>query len=285
LSRGPVPGNGFDVAIPLAERRGRVMFFQRMSQDFCDFMISGAGFIAFVRLRLAGRLHGPVAEISADFSGTIAGLGSFPVNVQIFRELWLYSRRGALRFFRLGAAGLVEIDCFGIPFVNGRPAVAVLAPAGITGLLPTGPVPPGLPGAGAGSSPAAGPILPGGLDPKSPIVRWLVKRNAGKKPGDGAAATAGTVANGSPEDAGKRAIMPVADEPQQGPSSGTPAQSGEVSAARPGSSEGSSARRMDPHADNRRKKGVGGDDPHRGHFSLRTLLPGIDPAGFPGKPA
>ena len=188
MSRGPEPDNGFNVAIPLAERRGQVLFFRRASQDFCDFMIKGAWFIAFVRLRLAGRLRGSLAEIGWEFSGTINGLGSFPQSMQIFRELWLYSRHGALRFFRLGAAGLIEIDSLGIPFVNGKPAVAVPAPAGVTDLHPTGPVPPGQPDAGAGNSPVAGPVpavrqLPGGLNPKSPIARWLAKRNARQKTG------------------------------------------------------------------------------------------------------
>jgi len=235
MNRGPVPDKGFEVAIPHAERRGQVLFFRRASQDFCDFMIKGAWFIAIVRLRLAGRLRGSIAEIGAEFSGTITGLGSFPASVEIFRELWLYSRHGALRFFRLGAAGLMEIDCFGIPFVNGKPAVAVPAPAGVPDILSAGPVPPGQPGAGAGNSPAAGPVpavrqLPGGLDPKSPIARWLLKRNAGKKPDGKTAVPAGTGATGSPGHGGEGNVVPVAGESQE-PGSGVPVPKGTTASA------------------------------------------------------
>jgi hypothetical protein len=219
MSRGPVPDKGLGVAIPLAERRGRVLFFRRASQDFCDFMIAGAGFITFVRLRLAGRLRGTIEEISAEFFETIAGLGMFPGSGQIFRELWLYSRRGALRFFRLGAAGLEEIDYFGIPFVNGKPAAALPAPAGDMNLLPAGSVPSGQPGTGAGNSPVASaavavPTLPDGFNPKSPIARWLAKRNAGKKPVGKTAVHSGAGTTGSPEHAGEGNVAPVTEGPQ-----------------------------------------------------------------------
>ena len=263
MSRGPEPGNGFNVAIPLAERRGQVLFFRRASQDFCDFMIKGAWFIAFVRLRLAGRLRGSLAEIGWEFSGTINGLGSFPESVEIFRELWLYSRHGALRFFRLGAAGLIEIDCFGIPFVNGKPVVAVPAPAGVTSLLQ--PVPFLRPaGAGAGNSPVAGPVpavrqLPGGLDPKSPIARWLAKRNAGKKTDGKTAALAGTGTTGSPGHGGEGNVAPVAGESQESGSVVPPPQRTAASAASPESAVGSHRRGTDPSAKNEgEKEGQGG---------------------------
>lgn len=252
MSRGPPPDKGFEVALPLAERRGQVMFFQRISQDFCDFMIKGAGFIAFVRLRLADRLHGPIREIGAEFAGTITGLGTFPASLQIFRELWLYSRRGALRFFRLGAAGLFEIDCFGIPFVDGKPVVAVPAPAGVPGILSAAPGPAGQPGPGAGPVPAARQ-LPGGLDTKSPIARWLLKRNAGKKPESTPAAQNGTAAINPPGRAGETGAAPVDGESRGPGPTGIPASPGSAASIASPESFGDSRRRDTNHSARKKK--------------------------------
>jgi hypothetical protein len=220
MRRGPPPAKGFDVAIPVALMRGDVMLFQRSPGNVCDFTIAGNGILAMVRLMMILRLHATIAEITIEYAAAVHGLCTIPFGGPVSRELWLYTRHGTLRFFRVTETGLVEIDYFGFPFVNGKPVTLLPAFPGAN-LLPTGPAAPGQPGAGTGTAratgPAAGPALPGGLDSKSPIARWLAKKNAGKKPGDQEAAADRT----DPADPGKNTgagwLQPVPDGPQVPP--------------------------------------------------------------------
>ena len=78
VKRGPAPTKGFDFAIPVARRRGRVMRFQSSPWYVADFTIHGNGILSLVRLRLARRLYATIAEITSDFSDTIAELGTVP---------------------------------------------------------------------------------------------------------------------------------------------------------------------------------------------------------------
>ena len=169
MKRRTEPVKGFDVAIPFALRRGRVMRFRSSPAYVSEFLFYGNGLIVLVSLRLARRLfHATLNEISAEYADAIAGLCTIPSGGPVSRELWLYSRYGALRFFRVGPDGsLEEIDRDGVPFVDGKPVIAS---------------PPALGNAGApapapGCSVSAGP---GDAVPGSPIIRWLAKRNAMK---------------------------------------------------------------------------------------------------------
>jgi len=172
MKRGPEPVKGYDAAIPAALRRGRVMRFRTSPGYVGSFMFYGNGLIVLVSLRLARRLfHVTPAAISAEYAGPIAGLCTIPCGGPVSRELWLYSRYGALRFFRVGGDGsLTEVDRDGVPFVDGKPVGSIQpAPgnAGSAALAPAGIVP-----AGSGT-----------IDPRDPIVRWPAKRNAMKKTG------------------------------------------------------------------------------------------------------
>ena len=223
MKRGPPPAKGFDVAIPVALMRGDVMLFQRSPENVCDFTIAGNGILAMVRLMMILRLHAPIAEIAIEYAAAVHELSTIPFGGPVSRELWLYTRHGTLRFFRVTETGLVEIDSFGFPFVNGKPVTMLPAFPGAN-LLPTGPVAPGQPGAGDGTAqatgPAVGPALPGGLDPKSPIARWLVKKNAGKKPGDqGAAADRSGPAD--PEKNTSEGVVPPVPDGGQIPRAGS----------------------------------------------------------------
>lgn len=198
MKRGMEPAKGFEVAIPVALRRGRVMHFRSSPAYVSEFLFYGNGLIVLVGLRLARRLfHATPAGISEEYADAIAGLCTVPCGGPVSRELWLYSRYGALRFFRIGADGsLEEIDRDGMPFVDGKPIVASPPAPGNAGALEPVPVA-GVP-AGSGST-----------DPESQIIRWLKKRNAMKKSG---AEESGTTVAANPEkimDAGSRG--PVAD--------------------------------------------------------------------------
>ena len=215
MKPGTKPTKGFDVAIPVALRRGRVMHFRSSPAYVSSFMFYGNGLIVLVSLRLARRLfHAPLDEISAEYADAIAGLCTIPCGGPVSRELWLYSRYGALRFFRVGADGsLVEIDRDGVPLVNGKPVVASPPAPGDAGSLVPVPV--------VGVQPGSG-----NTDPSSPIVRWLAKRNAMKKSGADGAGTTGTAEPGKIPDAGSRGPASGTQPGEPGSSPPTPADDG-----------------------------------------------------------
>jgi len=167
MKRGPEPVKGLDAAIPAALRRGRVIRFRSSPEYAGNFLFYGNGLLVMVCLRLAVRLsRATLAEIRADYAGAIAGLCTVPCGGPVSRELWLYTRHGKLRFFRVCEnGGLEEIDRDGVPFADGKP-VGTIRPA------------PGDAGSPA-PAPAAGiPAGTGSIDPPDHILRWLEKRNA-----------------------------------------------------------------------------------------------------------
>jgi hypothetical protein len=118
MTRGRPPQKGLDVAIPIAQERGMVMDFRQTSENLCEFVIIGNGCLAMVRVRKARRLHGPINEIEADFSGAITQARTIPCGGPVSRELWLYSRYVVMRFFRVEETGLAELDRHGLPLVT-----------------------------------------------------------------------------------------------------------------------------------------------------------------------
>ena len=206
MKSGPEPVKGYEVAIPVALRRGRVMHFRSSPAYVSEFLFYGNGLLVLVGLRLARRLfHATLAGISAEYADTIAGLCTLPCGGPVSRELWLYSRHGALRFFRVGAdGGLEEIDRDGVPFVDGKPVGVRVPAAGKAG--------------SPGPAPVAGvPAGSGSTDPGSRIIRWLKKRNAMKKSGTDAAGTTGAVNPGKIPDAGIRGAAPGMRMPGDAP--------------------------------------------------------------------
>ncbi|MEN6395972.1 MAG: hypothetical protein ABFC78_05760 [Methanoregula sp.] len=182
MSRGPPPTKGFDIAMPIALMRGRVMLFQSLPDHVCNFTIAGNGIFALVRLMSATRLHATIAEITWNYSDAVAGLCTIPFGGPVSRELWLYSRYGVLRFFRVTVEGLEEIDHCGFSFVNAKAVTAlpeIHDPNQLSSVqavsLPRDPVPAVK---AVTESPGTEPF-----DPGSPIICWLKKKNAGKKPG------------------------------------------------------------------------------------------------------
>jgi hypothetical protein len=113
MSRGPLPSRGFDAALPVARARGHVEHFRRMRGNTADLMVSGSGILAIIRLQNAPRLYGTIAEIEWEFRDAIARLRIHPAGGPVSRELWLYSRYGVLRFFRVLDNGIVEIGADG----------------------------------------------------------------------------------------------------------------------------------------------------------------------------
>jgi hypothetical protein len=128
MSRGPLPSKGFDAALPVARARGHVERIRRMRGNTADLMVSGGGILAIIRLQNAPRLYGTLVEIAREFYDAIARLRIHPAGGPVSRELWLYSRYGMLRFFRVEETGIVEIGADGKELSEGLEVPAI--PAG-----------------------------------------------------------------------------------------------------------------------------------------------------------
>ena len=174
MKRGPNMPQGMALAVPLALQRGHVMVFIPSRLNLGELLITGNGLFVIVRVRLSRKLSASLAEIEEEFAEAITGLRLIPRNSTVSCELWLYSRYGTLRHFRIGDAGLVEVDAHGTPLDQVKPGVTlpggneVPAPNAVTG-----------PGTSA----------PGNPDTRGHILRWLAKWNAARMAGQGADAT------------------------------------------------------------------------------------------------
>jgi hypothetical protein len=109
MTRGRLPKKGLEDAILVAKARGTVMIFLQNKETLCDFMIMVNGHLVFIRVRTATRIRGTQEEIEREFRESIMQLRSFPSSGLILKELWIYSRYGIWRFFRIEDTGMVEI--------------------------------------------------------------------------------------------------------------------------------------------------------------------------------
>ena len=171
MRRGPKIFRGLELAIPFALRRGHIMVFMATLLNLAEFLITGNGLFVLVRVRLARRIRAGIVDIESEFEDAIDGLRLVPRTGPVSCELWLYSKHGILRHFRVENSRLVEVDCYGTPLDQLKPSAGPALMPNPTGSLP-GPAPAGT----AGS-------LAAGFDPKSPIVRWLKKWNAAQSTG------------------------------------------------------------------------------------------------------
>jgi hypothetical protein len=92
-------------------------------ESFCDLVVRTATHIIFIKARRLDRITAPIAEIEHECQSLISELRMVPASAQILLELWIYSKYGTYRFFRIGASGLTEIGRDGLPApVPGHPA-------------------------------------------------------------------------------------------------------------------------------------------------------------------
>jgi hypothetical protein len=124
MTRGRLPKKGLEDAILVAKARGTVMSFLQNKETLCDFMIMGNGNLVVVRVRKARRIRNTREEFEREFQDPIMGLRAFPSSGLILKELWMYSRYGIWRFFRIEDTGIVEICQDGMPLKNSFIVVA-----------------------------------------------------------------------------------------------------------------------------------------------------------------
>ncbi|HII99381.1 MAG TPA: hypothetical protein HA272_09075 [Methanoregula sp.] len=171
MKRGTFMPRGIALAVPVALMRGYVIVFIRLLLNPGEFLIIGNGLFIMVAIRFARKSLASIAEIEAEFAEVITGLRLVPRTGPVSCELWLYSRYGTLRHFRVGDAGLVEVDCYGTPLDQKKPVVIGALP-----FVSGEPAPHG--------APLPVPSVPGTADKHGPILRWLAKWNAARTAGN-----------------------------------------------------------------------------------------------------
>ena len=115
MSRGRPPSRGMDIAMPVAKARGRVIELMQNGDTPGDFEIIVGGVVIFVSLCRADPFCCTPADIEAEKRVRIARLRWVPASAHILRELWIYSKYGSLRLFRVEDTWLLEIGPDGMP--------------------------------------------------------------------------------------------------------------------------------------------------------------------------
>lgn len=115
MSRGRPPVNGLKDALVIARIRGRVLVFVQDGECPAEFAIRIRGKLVFVRVRRAVPFRLTAQQLETEFRWAIDELSGLRESGQEFFELWLYSKNGTFRFFRIEPAGLAEIGRDGEP--------------------------------------------------------------------------------------------------------------------------------------------------------------------------
>lgn len=115
MTKGRPATTGIDDAVVIARKRGCVTRIVYGLESVCDLFIRTAAYVAFVKTRRTEKITATIQEIEHAYHDLIAELRLFPVSAQILLELWIYSKHGTYRFFRIGEAGLAEVDRDGMP--------------------------------------------------------------------------------------------------------------------------------------------------------------------------
>lgn len=109
----PRPHRALPDAIAIARQRGKVQVAVRDLETYYHFTIDATTTGAFVRVRFTPRILASLADITYEFGEDIKKLRAIMRDVALTRELWLRSKHGTWRFFRVIADGIVEIDRHG----------------------------------------------------------------------------------------------------------------------------------------------------------------------------
>jgi len=111
MSRGPRPLVTLRGAIPIALQRGVIQLAARGTELLYDFTISGTKPkpVAFVSVKYTEQIRATLEEITRDCEDRIRQLRSVAQDTGVSCELWLHSRYGTWRFFRVTTDALVEL--------------------------------------------------------------------------------------------------------------------------------------------------------------------------------
>ena len=109
MSRGPASEKALLKALHVASLRGAVYFFRPGREVPADFEIVNTQGVTFISVRMSRRIQCSGPDFEHMYRETIAHLRAVPASVAVACELWLFSRYGRCRFFRVQPSGLREL--------------------------------------------------------------------------------------------------------------------------------------------------------------------------------
>ena len=115
MKRGPKARRALIDAIPIGQLRGKVQQAYGGVERLYDFTIVCAVPIAFVKVGFAPRILAAISLIAEDFREDIRELRLITKDAAISLELWLRSKHGTWRFFRVTGDGIMELGRDGRP--------------------------------------------------------------------------------------------------------------------------------------------------------------------------
>jgi hypothetical protein len=115
MSRGRPPKNGIGLGLPVAKERGQVMEIVQDGSPPAAFVINADGKVHFIAIKRLDRFRAMPGEVEVELRSLLALIRSLPSGQDVVRELWVYSKAGTLRFFRVEDSWLLEIGRDGRP--------------------------------------------------------------------------------------------------------------------------------------------------------------------------
>jgi len=149
MPRGRKPLVALGEAKHIAERRGDARHFRHEPDMICTFVIYIIGLVAHVRVRRVERIRFTTEWLEREAAADLAALRFIASSPEISRELWVYTPKGAFRFFRVLENSLAEFNRSGNPLPGQPPVPARTMPASVPAW------------AGKSGGPASAPGSPG----------------------------------------------------------------------------------------------------------------------------
>jgi len=107
--RGRRPYRALPEARAIGTLRGKVQNAEHGPESQYDFTITGTLPIAFIVVRYGPRILAALRDLEREFRNAILQLRSIASDGSVSCELWLRSKYGTWRFFRVVGEGIVEI--------------------------------------------------------------------------------------------------------------------------------------------------------------------------------
>jgi hypothetical protein len=110
MTRGPRPHRAIADAVPIAKERGIAQLVMSGPERIFDIAIVSKLPITFARVMFAPAILASIPDLADYFKTEITQLRLIASDAAITAELWLRSKHGTWRFFRVTPNTLVEID-------------------------------------------------------------------------------------------------------------------------------------------------------------------------------
>lgn len=118
MTRGPRPRRAIAEAIAIARARGVIQLAQSGRERIFDIAIVSKVPVAFARVMFAPEILAAIGKLAEEFREEIDQLRIIARDAAVTAELWLRSRHGTWRFFRVLPDGLAEIGQDGQPLAG-----------------------------------------------------------------------------------------------------------------------------------------------------------------------